>query len=50
VRFADLDGDGRADYLCMDQDGRTEAILNTNSGAKRMGQIKASETYDRENH
>jgi hypothetical protein len=50
VRFADLDGDGRADYLCMDQDGRTEAILNTKSGTKRMGQIKASETYDRENH
>ncbi|KAF2798617.1 carbohydrate esterase family 3 protein, partial [Melanomma pulvis-pyrius CBS 109.77] len=49
VRFADINGDGRDDYLCIDQDGRTEAILNLPSGPKPLAQIKASETYDREN-
>ncbi|KAL5335544.1 hypothetical protein BJX70DRAFT_401448 [Aspergillus crustosus] len=28
LRFADLDGDGRVDYLCMEKDGRTYAHLN----------------------
>lgn len=50
VRFGDLDGDGRADYLCMDPDGRTVGWLNTASGLTELNQIKVSVGFDRPNH
>ncbi|KAF7589874.1 hypothetical protein BBP40_003586 [Aspergillus hancockii] len=51
LRFADLDGDGRADYLCMDLNGRTDGWLNKGeNNFQSIGQIKQSENYDRANH
>ncbi|ORY17569.1 hypothetical protein BCR34DRAFT_596756 [Clohesyomyces aquaticus] len=51
VRFADLNGDGRADYLCTDPNGRTEAILNLASDRMQyLGQLKLAEGKDRANH
>ncbi|KAF7627478.1 hypothetical protein AFLA_002859 [Aspergillus flavus NRRL3357] len=51
LRFADLDGDGRADYLCMDPDGRTDGWLNKGENSfESIGQVKRSEHYDRANH
>lgn len=51
VHFGDLDGDGRADYLCMDPDGRTVAWQNTASGGLfALNQIKVSVGFDRSNH
>jgi hypothetical protein len=52
VRFGDLDGDGRVDYLCMDPDGRTRGWLNKDGGLEAMSpnQIKVSVGYDRANH
>ncbi|UCK59347.1 hypothetical protein AFCA_002165 [Aspergillus flavus] len=48
LRFADLDGDGRADYLCMDPDGRTDGWLNKGENSfESIGQVKRSEHYDR---
>jgi FG-GAP-like repeat len=48
--FADIDGDGRADYLCMAKDGRTFGILNGHNGPRDLGQVKFSENKDRANH
>ncbi|KNG81650.1 hypothetical protein ANOM_009765 [Aspergillus nomiae NRRL 13137] len=51
LRFADLNGDGRADYLCMDPDGRTDGWLNKGENSfESIGQAKRSEGYDRANH
>ncbi|KAL1599455.1 Glucan endo-1,3-alpha-glucosidase agn1 [Paraconiothyrium brasiliense] len=51
VRFGDLDGDGKADYLCMDPDGRTVAWLNKGlSGLTPLNQVKVSVGFDRPNH
>ncbi|KAF2830002.1 SGNH hydrolase [Ophiobolus disseminans] len=55
VRFGDLDGDGRVDYICMSPDGRSLAWLNTPSGLHTLpstmpNQIKLSEGYDRSEH
>ncbi|KAE8138735.1 hypothetical protein BDV38DRAFT_281664 [Aspergillus pseudotamarii] len=51
LRFADLDGDGRANYLCMDPDGRTDGWLNKGDNSfESIGQVKRSEHYDRANH
>ncbi|KAF2788837.1 carbohydrate esterase family 3 protein [Melanomma pulvis-pyrius CBS 109.77] len=50
ARFADIDGDGRVDYLCMEPNGRTTAWLNRASEMVDMGQIKFTEKYDRANH
>ncbi|KJK61604.1 GDSL-like Lipase/Acylhydrolase family protein [Aspergillus parasiticus SU-1] len=51
LRFADLDGDGRADYLCMDPDGRTDGWLNKGENIfESIGQVKRSEHYDRASH
>ncbi|KAK8047725.1 hypothetical protein PG996_015789 [Apiospora saccharicola] len=49
LRLADIDGDGRADYLCLEKDGRTTGFLNTKSGIVDVGQIKFSEGWDRAN-
>jgi hypothetical protein len=50
VRFADLDGDGRVDYICMAANGRAEAFLNLGSSTRSLGQIKFSEGKDRADH
>lgn len=47
VRFADVDGDGRIDYLCLDSTATTSAILNTEKGFRNVGQIKYSIGKDR---
>ncbi|KAK8855247.1 carbohydrate esterase family 3 protein [Apiospora arundinis] len=49
LRLADIDGDGRADYLCLEKDGRTTGFLNTKTGIVDVGQIKFSEGWDRAN-
>ncbi|KAK8017500.1 hypothetical protein PG993_013826 [Apiospora rasikravindrae] len=49
LRLADIDGDGRADYLCLEKDGRTTGLLNTQTGLVDVGQIKFSEGWDRAN-
>ena len=49
MRLADIDGDKRADVLCLEKDGRVTAWLNTNSGLSNVGQIKFSEGWDRAN-
>ncbi|KAL3483176.1 SGNH hydrolase-type esterase domain-containing protein [Aspergillus germanicus] len=46
--FHDINGDGRADYLCMEPDGRTTGALNLGeNNFKDVGQVKRSEGYDR---
>lgn len=43
--FADISsGNGRVDYLCMEANGRTTALINERSGLRNVGQVKASET------
>jgi len=42
-------GNGFADYLCIDPDGRTDAWINTNMVFTAMGQAKASVGADRAN-
>ncbi|KAH8678326.1 hypothetical protein BX600DRAFT_545929 [Xylariales sp. PMI_506] len=49
MQFADIDGDGRVDYLCLELDGRTTAYLNLASGPEYMGQVKYSIGKDRAN-
>jgi hypothetical protein len=50
VRFADIDGDGRADYLCIEKDGRAWGYLNPRSGdLQYISQFKKSEGKDRAN-
>lgn len=59
-------GDGKADYLCMEKNGRTTGapqilslthtltnvafVNNYPSGVRNVGQIKFSEEKDRANH
>ena len=42
-------GDGRADYLCLEKDGRVTGKLNTASGIVDVGQVKFGEGWDRAN-
>ncbi|PVH89001.1 carbohydrate esterase family 3 protein [Cadophora sp. DSE1049] len=42
--FADISGNGRIDYLCMEPNGRTTALINEPGGLRNVGQVKASET------
>lgn len=55
VRFADLTGDGKADYLCIERNGRVTGSLNrgmASSGQvtfEDVGQIKFATNYDRQN-
>jgi hypothetical protein len=45
MRLVDVDGDGRADPLCIEPNGRVTAWLNTASGLQDVGQIKFSEGW-----
>ena len=46
MRIADIDGDGRADPLCIEPNGRITAWLNTeNHGFVDVGQVKFSEGW-----
>jgi hypothetical protein len=45
MRVADIDGDGRADALCIEPNGRITAWLNTASGMQDVGQVKFSEGW-----
>jgi len=49
ARFADVDGDGRADFLCMEKNGRTSGWLSQAGGAKNIGQVKLGLALDRAN-
>ncbi|SPN96486.1 uncharacterized protein DNG_00014 [Cephalotrichum gorgonifer] len=50
VRFADLTGNGRADYLCIAKDGLVRgSIHNDDDSFTDVGQIKFSEEKDRAN-
>ncbi|GAB1314669.1 hypothetical protein MFIFM68171_04879 [Madurella fahalii] len=50
VRFADIDGDGRADYLCIEKDGRTWGYLNNDDNTLTyVSQFKKTEGKDRAN-
>ena len=42
-------GDGRADILCLESNGRTTAWLNRATGLVDAGQIKKTEGWDRAN-
>ncbi|OBT51242.1 hypothetical protein VE04_08841, partial [Pseudogymnoascus sp. 24MN13] len=49
VRFADIDGDGKADYLCLELNGRMTGALNRGlNNLVNQGQIKLSEAKERE--
>ncbi|CZT02070.1 uncharacterized protein RAG0_09396 [Rhynchosporium agropyri] len=48
VRWNDIDGDGRADFLCMQSNGQTYAHLNKGVGQMvNQGQIKHTEGKER---
>ncbi|KAF4968093.1 hypothetical protein FSARC_4454 [Fusarium sarcochroum] len=49
MRFHDIDGDGRADVLCIEKNGRITGSLNKSPGLENVGQIKFSEGWDRAN-
>jgi hypothetical protein len=48
VRFADLDGDKKADYLCIELNGRMTGALNKGiNNLVNQGQLKFSEGRER---
>ncbi|KAF5001515.1 hypothetical protein FGRMN_986 [Fusarium graminum] len=47
MRIHDIDGDGRADVLCIEKNGRITGWLNKASGLENVGQVKFSEGWDR---
>lgn len=50
VRFADLTGNGRGDYLCLEKDGRvTGFVHNGDDSWENVGQIKYPDGRDRAN-
>ncbi|KAK4445290.1 hypothetical protein QBC34DRAFT_441859 [Podospora aff. communis PSN243] len=49
TRFADLDGDGRADVICLWKDGGAFGYLNKASGLEWHPQFKYAEGKDRAN-
>ena len=50
VRFADITGNGRADYLCIEKDGRVSGAVQDDGGAfEPIPQIKVAEGKDRAN-
>ncbi|KAG7409901.1 Multidomain esterase [Fusarium oxysporum f. sp. rapae] len=49
MRFHDIDGDGLADALCIEKNGRITGWLNKANGLENVGQVKFSEGWDRAN-
>ncbi|KAF4470857.1 fg-gap repeat domain-containing [Fusarium albosuccineum] len=50
VRFADITGNGRADYLCIEPGSRTTGFIHNDDGSwTNAGQIKVSIDKDRAN-
>lgn len=50
VRFADIDGNNRTDYLCIEKNGRTWGYLNYDDGnLTYISQFKKTEDKDRAN-
>ncbi|OBT91574.1 hypothetical protein VE01_10411 [Pseudogymnoascus verrucosus] len=49
VHFADVTGNKKADYLCMQKDGRTTGWVNGDSGWEVIDQFKHTEGLDRAN-
>lgn len=49
VRFADIDGNSRADNLCIEKNTRTTAFLNHATGQGYVGQVKFPIERDRGN-
>ncbi|KAK4167804.1 CE3 protein [Cladorrhinum sp. PSN259] len=49
MRLADVDGDKRADILCLEPNGRVTGWLNRLTGLEDIGQVKFSEGWDRAN-
>ncbi|KAK3372649.1 carbohydrate esterase family 3 protein [Podospora didyma] len=49
MRLADIDGDKRADVLCLEKNGRVTGRLNKAGGLENVGQVKFSEGFDRAN-
>ncbi|ETS79802.1 hypothetical protein PFICI_07331 [Pestalotiopsis fici W106-1] len=50
IRFADVTGNGRGDYLCMEPDGRSSGWVHNDAGAwERINQFKFTEGKDRAN-
>lgn len=50
VRFGDLTGNSRADYLCLSPDGRVTGFIHRDDDAwDNVGQIKYSDEKDRAN-
>ena len=43
--IADIDGDGRADIVCLELAGKLTSWLNKNDGMKDVGQIKLTEGW-----
>ncbi|OBT61486.1 hypothetical protein VE03_09357 [Pseudogymnoascus sp. 23342-1-I1] len=48
--FADITGNGRVDYLCMEPSGRVTGWINYDSGLVSVGQVKFGENLDRANY
>ncbi|KAH8883564.1 hypothetical protein GQ53DRAFT_732005 [Thozetella sp. PMI_491] len=50
VQFADITGNGKADYLCIEKDGRTWGWVHNDSGGwDYIDQFKKTESNDRAN-
>ena len=49
MRIADMDGDGRADIVCLELEGKLTSWLNKKDGLENVGQIKKTEGWDRAN-
>jgi hypothetical protein len=50
IQFADIDGDKRVDYMCLEPNGRVTGWLNKPGGLQWMDQIKFSVGMDRVSH
>ncbi|KAL3431446.1 hypothetical protein BDV09DRAFT_188416 [Aspergillus tetrazonus] len=49
VQLADITGNGKADYLCIEKDGRTWGWVHNDNGWELIDQVKFSEAKDRAN-
>jgi len=49
MRIADMDGDSRADIVCLELEGKLTSWLNRKDGLENVGQIKKTEGWDRAN-